>query len=136
MEASDTADPIQLEDTPGMATARALVGGDHPPASINPVEVEGDDHFEHAATDKQYIVIAAILAAITAGEVTLSYLDVGPVFVPALLVMMSVKFVVVVSYFMHLKFDNRVFTLLFYSGLFLAVFVYVVALFTFHFFVK
>jgi cytochrome c oxidase subunit IV len=88
----------------------------------------------HGATDKQYIVIAAILATITAMEVTISYVDVGPIFLPALLIMMAAKFVIVVSYFMHLKFDNRMFSFLFYAGLGLAVFVFVVALATFHFF--
>src|SRR5690606_32659073 len=91
-----------------------------------------DEH--HGATDGQYIIIAVILAIITAAEVTLSYVDVGPVFIPALLVMMAAKFLIVVSYFMHLKFDNRIFSWLFYSGLGLAVFVYVFTMFTFHFF--
>jgi cytochrome c oxidase subunit IV len=88
----------------------------------------------HGATDNQYIVIALILAAITAGEVTLSYIDVGPIFIPALLILMAIKFFMVVMYFMHLKFDNRIFSVLFYTGLGLAVFVYIVALTTFHFF--
>jgi cytochrome c oxidase subunit IV len=88
----------------------------------------------HAATDKQYIVIALILMVITAGEVTLTYMDVGWIFLPALLVMMTAKFLIVVSYFMHLKFDNRLFSFLFYTGLVLAVSVYAAALATFHFF--
>jgi cytochrome c oxidase subunit IV len=88
----------------------------------------------HGATDKQYIIIALILATITAGEVTISYLHVGWIFLPALLVMMAAKFLMVVSFFMHLKFDNRLFSFLFYTGLSLAVFVFVVALATFHFF--
>jgi cytochrome c oxidase subunit 4 len=88
----------------------------------------------HAATDKQYIVIALILMVMTAAEVTLSYLDVGWIFLPALLVLMTAKFLTVVSYFMHLKFDHKLFTFLFYMGLVLAVFVYAVALATFHFF--
>ena len=70
----------------------------------------------------------------TAAEVTLSYIDVGPVFLPALLILMVAKFITVVSYFMHLKFDNKLFSFLFYLGLGLAVFVYAVALSTFHFF--
>ena len=37
---------------------------------------------------------------------------------------------------MHLKFDNRLFSFLFYMGLVLAVFVYAVALATFHFFLS
>ncbi len=88
----------------------------------------------HAATDKQYILIALILMVITAAEVTLTYMDVGWIFLPALLVMMTAKFIIVVSYFMHLKFDHKLFAFLFYTGLLLAVFVYAVALATFHFF--
>ncbi len=47
---------------------------------------------------------------------------------------MAIKFFVVVSFFMHLRFDNRVFTWMFYSGLFLALAVYIAALATFRFF--
>ena len=101
-------------------------------------ERHGDELFvtkgHHAATDKQYIVIALILAAITAMEVTISYVHVGPIFLPALLILMVAKFITVVSYFMHLKFDNRLFSFLFYMGLILAVTVFAAALATFHFF--
>ncbi len=93
---------------------------------------------EHGAhdhlSDNRYMVIAAILALITAGEVAASYIDLGAVFIPLLLFMMAVKFFMVVSFFMHLKFDNPVFKRLFYTGLFLAIFVYVGALLTFGFF--
>ncbi len=75
-----------------------------------------------------------ILAAITAAEVSVTYLGIGPLLLPVLLIMMAAKFVTVVSYFMHLKFDKRIFTFMFYMGLTLAVFVYCVALATFHFF--
>jgi cytochrome c oxidase subunit 4 len=47
---------------------------------------------------------------------------------------MAVKFFTVVLFFMHIKYDAKIFGRLFYIGLGLAVFVYVVALFTFHFF--
>ncbi len=94
---------------------------------------EFGDH-QHGATDKQYIVIAVILAVITGLEVTLTYIDVGPIFLPALLIMMTAKFLIVVSFFMHLKFDHKVFSFLFYTGLVLALGVYSVALATFHFF--
>jgi cytochrome c oxidase subunit 4 len=86
-------------------------------------------------TDGGYIKIALILAAITALEVSTYYVDFGPLFMPALMIMMIVKFVMVVSYFMHLKFDNRLFSFLFYTGLGLALFVYFVALATFKFFI-
>ena len=91
-------------------------------------------HGHHGATDKQYIMIAAVLALITGLEITLTYVDVGWIFLPALLIMMAAKFLTVVSFFMHLRFDNRIFSVLFYMGLGLAIFVYIVALSTFHFF--
>lgn len=96
---------------------------------------DGDAHEEHW-TDYQYVKLAIILAVVTAVEVWLSYAkdDLGPVFLPALLILMAVKFFAVVLFFMHLKFDNRLFSLLFYLGLFLAVAVYIVALLTFRFF--
>ena len=98
--------------------------------------VEGDLHEDdhHGATDKQYVVIALILAAMTAIEVAVSYIDIGPLFLPVLLILMVVKFFTVVLYFMHLKFDAPIYRRLFYIGLGLALFVYIVALFTFHFF--
>ena len=86
-------------------------------------------------TDAGYIKIALILAAITGLEVSTYYVDFGPLFMPSLMIMMVVKFLMVVSYFMHLKFDNRLFSWLFYAGLILAIIVYVVALSTFKFFV-
>jgi cytochrome c oxidase subunit IV len=88
----------------------------------------------HGATDKQYVIIAVILAVITAGEVTITYADVGWVLLPALLIMMVAKFLIVVSFFMHLKFDHKLFSFLFYTGLILAVSVFAAALATFHFF--
>jgi cytochrome c oxidase subunit 4 len=60
--------------------------------------------------------------------------DLGALFLPLLLLLMLIKFFSVVLYFMHLKFDNRLFSLLFYMGLGLAVGVYIVALITFEFF--
>jgi cytochrome c oxidase subunit 4 len=89
---------------------------------------------QHGATDQTYIIIAAILAGMTALEVTISYVDIGPIFLPVLLILMAAKFLTVVSYFMHLKFDKRIFSFMFYMGLGLAVFVFCVALATFHFF--
>ena len=92
-------------------------------------------HEEHGMSNAGYVRIALILAAITALEVSTYYVDFGPLFMPALMVMMVVKFVMVVSYFMHLKFDKRVFSVLFYAGLFLAIFVYAAALSTFKFYI-
>jgi cytochrome c oxidase subunit 4 len=95
-----------------------------------------DDSHEHGLSDRQYIYVALILAALTVVEVSTYYVDFGPLFIPTLLVLMVVKFFIVVSYFMHLKFDNSIFSWMFYGGLFLAIGVYVAALATFHFFMK
>lgn len=93
-----------------------------------------EDTHKHGMSDAGYIKIAVILAAITALEVSTYYVDFGPLFLPSLIIMMVVKFFMVVSYFMHLKFDNKLFSLMFYIGLGLAIFVYVAALATFKFF--
>ncbi len=71
----------------------------------------------------------------TALETSTYWIDFGRLMVPMLLILMSIKFFMVVSYFMHLRFDNRLFSFLFYAGLFLAVGVYVAALATFEFFI-
>jgi cytochrome c oxidase subunit 4 len=84
--------------------------------------------------DSFYIRIALILAFLTGLEVLLSYLDVGPLFLPALFVLMTIKFVMVALFFMHLKFDSKWFNMAFWTGLGLAIAVFMVALSTFEFF--
>ncbi len=96
-------------------------------AAVHPGEV-------HEVTEKQYVIIALLLAVLTALEVAATEVGIGSALVPALLVMMVIKFFIVVSYFMHLKFDNRLFSVMFYLGLALAVTLYSVVLATFHFF--
>jgi caa(3)-type oxidase subunit IV len=100
------------------------------------VHVQDGDHGDgHVHKPNSfYIKVAAALAIVTAVEVGLYYLNIGKWFMPILLVLMVIKFVTVVSLFMHLRFDNKLFSWLFYSGLFLAVFVYIAALLTFRFF--
>jgi cytochrome c oxidase subunit 4 len=52
--------------------------------------------------------------------------------VPILLTFSIVKFALVALWFMHLRFDNRLFRRLFVTGLVLATGVYLVVLTTFH----
>jgi cytochrome c oxidase subunit 4 len=85
-------------------------------------------------TDRDYMVIALILAVITAGEVALYYWEIGGATVPTLLVMMVAKFAIVAGYFMHLKFDSPMFTKFFVAGLVLAVAVYMATLTAFQYF--
>jgi cytochrome c oxidase subunit IV len=78
---------------------------------------------------KEYVTIAAILAAITAVEVLVYYLDfLRPVLPPILIVMSITKFALVAMFFMHLKFDSRFFSVVFVTGLLVAVAVFVVFL--------
>ena len=90
------------------------------------------DHEEHP--DSYYIKIAVILAVITALEVVLSYHRPGALFLPVLFILMAIKFVMVVLFFMHLKFDSKWFNMMFWVGLGLAIAVYMAALATFKFF--
>ncbi|WP_419837379.1 cytochrome C oxidase subunit IV family protein [Candidatus Poriferisodalis sp.] len=84
-----------------------------------------DDHGHgHGLSDFGYIKVALLLAVLTAAEVMTYFVDVGPVEVPGLLILMVVKFWIVVAYFMHLRFDNKLFTWLFVGGLVLAIAVY------------
>jgi caa(3)-type oxidase subunit IV len=88
--------------------------------------------------NRQYVLVAAILAALTALEVA-TYLmpkdlQHTAVFAVALCVLMTIKFVTVTLFFMHLKFDKRFLTVAFYSALALAVAVYLAVLATFRFF--
>ena len=93
-----------------------------------------DDHAEHGMSIAGYVKVALILAALTALEVATYFVDFGPFFMPSLMIMMVAKFIIVVSYFMHLKFDNKLFSFMFYVGLVLALGCYFAALATFQFF--
>jgi cytochrome c oxidase subunit IV len=104
-------------------------------AITDPHAPDGHDNEQvHDVSDWTYIKIAVALMILTAAEVAVSYMDIGKFMVPILLVMMAIKFFTVVLYFMHLKYDNPLFRRLFYTGLFLAIFVYIVAMLTFHYF--
>jgi cytochrome c oxidase subunit IV len=95
-----------------------------------------DDAEEHGLSDFGYVKVAIFLAVLTALEVSTYYFDFGPFFIPVLLILMAIKFVTVVSYFMHLKFDNRMYSFMFYAGLGLALIVYLGTLATFQFFLS
>lgn len=63
-------------------------------------------------------MIAGILAAITAVEVAIAYVDaLDAVVAPALIFLSAAKFALVVGWFMHLRFDSKRYRRLFYIGL-------------------
>ena len=66
----------------------------------------------------EYVKIGLILAFITAVEVGIYYIEaIEDALVPILIVLSAVKFTLVVMWFMHLKFDNRIFSWLLVGGL-------------------
>ncbi|MGQ0679584.1 MAG: cytochrome C oxidase subunit IV family protein [Actinomycetota bacterium] len=82
----------------------------------------------------KYVKIAVILMIITAAEVGVVYVTSWAGILREVLgIMMVVKFVLVGAYFMHLKFDSRVFRRFFILGIVLALAVFGVALWTFTF---
>ena len=84
------------------------------------------------AHDKQYLVIALILAIITGVEVAASYAGLeGASLALPLLAMAVVKFIIVAGYFMHLKLDKPLFRRMFIMGAVLALFCYVAILYLF-----
>lgn len=119
--------------------AVAAVGGG--PDDVAPPVGQGhDDTHSHGLSDWGYAKIAILLAVVTGAEVTWSYIHWGMhgfgrvAEVGGLLAMMAFKFFFVAANFMHLRFDDRLLTRIFYAGLFLAVIVYLIALTTFHVF--
>jgi cytochrome c oxidase subunit IV len=83
---------------------------------------------EHHPTPKQYVQIAIVLAVLTGMEVAASFIDIGPAFLPTLIGLMAIKFVLVAGWFMHLKFDTRLYTRLMVGGLGLALSLYAVVM--------
>ena len=82
---------------------------------------------------REYVMIAVVLAVVTGLEVALFYVDFLPssAVVTALLLLMTIKFALVVLWFMHLRFDPPVFKRLFVTGVALALSVFLIVLLTF-----
>jgi cytochrome c oxidase subunit IV len=97
----------------------------------------GDAHDANAHADhpgpRKYAVIAVILTVLTIAEVAVYYIDaLSAVLVPLLLVLSAAKFVYVVQYYMHLKYDSKVFSGVFFGPMALAVLVIVSLILLFH----
>lgn len=102
----------------------------HTNADID-VHAMGEMH-EHP-TWKQYKWVALILTLITVVEVWVYYTPFqhSPLFVPALLIMSAVKFAIVVLFYMHLRYDHKLFKALFSGPLVIAVCTIIALLFLF-----
>src|SRR3954467_3963147 len=100
------------------------------------VHAMGEVH-EHP-TWKQYKWVALILTLITVVEVWVYYTPFqnSPLFAPVLLIMSAVKFAIVVMFYMHLKYDHKLFRALFVGPLIIAAGTLMALMFLFHKFVK
>ena len=81
-----------------------------------------------------YWKVALILTLITVVEVWIYYVPAitsSRLFVPALLIMSAVKFVTVVLFYMHLRYDHKLFRALFTGPLLIAAFTLVGLMFLF-----
>ena len=105
----------------------------HAPASHNAADAGAH---EHTHPDwSTYRWVALILGAITGLEVWIYYLPsftATKLFVPTLLVLSAVKFIIVVMFYMHLKYDAKLFRALFVGPLLIASFIIVGLLFLFN----
>ena len=102
----------------------------HDPATDHTADV---DHAPHPTWDT-YWKVAVILTLITAVEVWVYYVPAiteSRIFVPMLLIMSLVKFVIVVMFYMHLKYDNKLFRALFTGPLIIAATTIVALMFLF-----
>lgn len=81
---------------------------------------------------RDYWFIALLLAVITAAEVGVTYWSALDGFIaPILLIMSAAKFAIVVGYFMHLRYEKRIYRNLFLIGLVAAPLLFGAVLFTF-----
>ena len=80
------------------------------------------DHGDHDVSKFQiYVQIALLLAIITGVEIVCVYLPFAKwILVTTLVVLSTVKFMFVIFYFMHLRWDKPFCTILFFIGLVLA----------------
>jgi len=101
------------------------------------VHAMGEVH-EHP-TWREYKWVALILTAITFLEVWAYYIPsfvASPAFVPIMLIMSAGKFAIVVLFYMHLKYDHKLFKALFTGPLMIAMATLISLLFLFGKFVK
>ena len=69
-------------------------------------------------TPRLYWMVALVLGVLTALEVSIAYVDIlsGQVLVWLLLFLGALKFVIVIGFFMHLRFDKPIYRSLFLVG--------------------
>jgi cytochrome c oxidase subunit 4 len=89
---------------------------------------EGEEHTGHHPSPGEYVRIALILGLLTALEVSTYYFDFGRFGIPLLVILMIIKFIMVASFFMHLRYDTKLFGRFMYTGLGFALVLYAATL--------
>lgn len=93
------------------------------------------NHATHHPTPAQYVKIAVALALLTAIEVSLFYINsevqLGWINTAALLALAFLKFVIVIGWYMHLRFEKAAASRFFTFGFVLAFSLYGIVLITF-----
>jgi cytochrome c oxidase subunit IV len=81
--------------------------------------------------EAEYVKVGLFLGIVTTIEVAIYYVDIPRnLFIMMLIVLSATKFAVVVMWFMHLRFDSKLFTTAFVTGLVAASAVFTVVLVT------
>lgn len=94
-----------------------------------------EEHSLAHPTPRQYVQIAVLLAFLTAIEVALYYLEQNiaefttSMASPLLILLAIMKFVIVVGWFMHLRFEKSLLSKFFTTGFVAALILYVAVLF-------
>ena len=107
---------------------------DHEFTHTNPdVDVHAMGEMHEHPTWREYKWVALVLTLITIAEVWVYYTSIKdtPIFVPLLLIMSAVKFAIVVAFYMHLKYDHKIFRALFTGPLMIAMATLISLLFIF-----
>jgi cytochrome c oxidase subunit IV len=94
----------------------------------------GEVHAHAHPTWSTYKWVALVLVVITVIEVWVYYIPqfvASRLFVPSLLIMSAAKFIIVVMFYMHLKYDHKLFRALFAGPLIIAVLTIISLLFLF-----
>ena len=88
-----------------------------------------ENHIEHP-TPKRYVQIAIVLGILTAIEIALYYTeDIVGVFTDPILIILAVgKFIIVVGWFMHLRFENKMVNRFFAGGMILALILFAIVM--------
>lgn len=88
-------------------------------AASTTATTDHDDHEVGAShpTPTFYVRVALVLAVLTALEFSTYFIEFGSLSLPLLLVLMSIKFALIVGFFMHLKFDTDTYSKLMLLGL-------------------